>query len=71
MMALTLTGALGHRGAQVGQEHLRDREGHEDRIDLVDGGEHAVAVLSPMRSAVPALLGIEPMRPDTGARISV
>ncbi len=32
---------LGHRGAQIGQDHLRDREGHEDRIDLVDGGEHA------------------------------
>ena len=31
----------------------------------------AVAVLSAMRNIVPALLGIEPMRPDTGARISV
>ena len=31
----------------------------------------AVAVLSATRTTVPALLLIEPMRPDTGARISV
>jgi hypothetical protein len=30
-----------------------------------------VVVLSPMRTTVPALLEIEPMRPETGARISV
>ena len=30
-----------------------------------------VAVLSPTRTTVPTLLAIDPMRPDTGARISV
>ena len=35
-----LDAALGHGGAQVGQKDLRHGEGNEDRIDLIDRGEH-------------------------------
>ena len=45
---------------------------HEDRIDLVDGGEHARSRCCRRcaRRCRPCSW-IEPMRPDTGARISV
>ena len=70
-IAFTLTSPLAIAARRSGRKTCGIAKLHEDRIDLVDGGQHAVTVLSATRTVVPALFGIEPMRPDTGARISV
>ena len=71
MTALTLTSPLAMAARRSGRMTCGMANDTKIGSTWLMVASTLVTVLSPMRTTVPALLAIEPMRPETGARISV